>query len=104
MSKADSGLTVIGNPLMICILLAIIYRDGMGFSRLWPQEVDDCISHILSCLALDLYQESQAGHPLRQGYNGLNFNVDSNHCIPQKSLIGLTEITPEGVFTECFEE
>ena len=58
MNKVDSVLKVIGDPLMVCKLLAINYRDGMGFSCHWPQEVDDCISYILSYLALDLYQKS----------------------------------------------
>lgn len=43
----------------------------MGMDRQWLQELNDSISHSLSCLALDLSQESQATLPFRQGDNGM---------------------------------
>ena len=50
----------------------------MGFGRKRLQELDDGISHRLSRIALDLFQEIPARFSLRQGDNGMTTSFADN--------------------------
>lgn len=71
MSIIDIGLKIVGDPLIVRKLFAIICRNRMCFIRQRLQEFDDSISYGLSYPVLALTQEGQARLALRQGVNGI---------------------------------
>ena len=80
MSKVDIRIQFFRDTLMVRKLFAIIRCDRMGSDRQRLHELDNSIRHSLSCLALHLSQQSQAGFPLGQRDNGMTVSF-SNNCI-----------------------
>ena len=78
MSKVEIGIQHFRDTLMVRKLFAIIRCDRMGSDRQQLHELDNSIRHGLSCLALNLSQEGQAGLPLDQGDNGMTMAFSNN--------------------------